>query len=72
MEQQTLTIKQVLEITTRNLEGINVPVSMIQQIGIPLMNSIGNLRQCINAIGEPIEPQEEVSEESEEEEEREN
>lgn len=66
MGNQTLTVKQVLDITARNLESISVPVGLIQTIGVPLMNSVENIRKCIIAISEPEETQEEPAEVEEE------
>ena len=72
MEKQTLTIKQVLEITARNLESISVPVSQIQQIGVPLANAVANLQVCIGAIAEQEAQKEEQADDAEDEEEIEN
>ncbi len=49
MENQ-MTIDQVLKITVETLEGLKVPVSMIDEIGIPVARAIGNIRMCIEAV----------------------
>ena len=32
------------------LTGISVPIGLLQQIGIPIMNAMDRLRRCIDAI----------------------
>lgn len=49
MENQ-MTIDQVLKITVETLEGLKVPVSMIDEISIPVARAIGNIRMCIKAV----------------------
>ena len=38
------TKEQIVEITINNLAAINVPALLAEQIGIPVMKSIGNLK----------------------------
>ena len=45
-----MTLTDVLKVTVNNLENIRIPVSMVDEIGIPLKRSIGNLQECIKAI----------------------
>lgn len=48
MEQ--MTVRQALEITIANLEKIKVPMAEMQNIGLPLAQNIGNLREIMVAI----------------------
>jgi len=48
MERQ-LTVREVVEETIKILEKINVPVSLIQDIGLPITRAIGNLNACCEA-----------------------
>ena len=52
-----MTIKEVLEITINNLNGISVPRWLNQQIGIPIDNAIANLQLCLDAMNRPAEPE---------------
>ena len=47
---ETMTVKEVLEITIKNLEGIQVPVALLESIGVPIRQNANNLRECILAI----------------------
>ena len=47
-----LTLKQALQETNNILNGISVPMGLFQQIGMPIMSAMGNLNECINAIGD--------------------
>ena len=48
MENQ-LTIKDVLVEVTKILNEINVPVSMVESIGIPVARAINGIQLCIDA-----------------------
>lgn len=50
-----MTIKEVLEITINNLNGISVPRWLNEQIGIPIDNAVGNLKLCLEAMSKPAE-----------------
>lgn len=52
--EKTYSIKEVIEITTNMLKGINVPAEYAEQIGIPVMHAIRNL----TAIRQTLEAQE--------------
>lgn len=54
-----MTVKEVLEITVNNLNGISVPRWLNQQIGVPIDNAIANLQLCIEAMNRPAEPDKE-------------
>ena len=45
-----MTVKEVLEITINILNQVNVPVGLIQQIGEPIANAIGNLTACVEGM----------------------
>ena len=47
---ETMTVKDALIETKKMLENIQVPMSMIEQIGIPLARGISNISQCIEAM----------------------
>ena len=47
---ETMSIERVLEITVNSLSQIKVPISMLGEIGMPIAQSIHNLRMCIEAI----------------------
>lgn len=49
MENQ-MTIDQVLKITVETLEGLKVPVKLMDDIGIPVARAISNIRMCIQAV----------------------
>ena len=48
MEQ--MTVKQALELTIANLERIKVPMGEMQEVGLPLAQNIGNLKEILTAI----------------------
>ena len=50
MENQKLTIEEVLMITKNILNGICVPVSMIDAIGAPIDHAVKNITVCLDAI----------------------
>ena len=49
MENQ-MTVTEALRITANNLGNIAVPISMMQQIGLPINQAIGNINACIEAL----------------------
>jgi hypothetical protein len=53
-----LTVKDVLEIVVKRLSNINVPVSLINQIGIPVGQSISEITECLRAISNAEEKKE--------------
>ena len=40
-----ITIPELMDIVIQNLQGISVPVEMTQQIGMPLFQNLGYLKQ---------------------------
>lgn len=49
MEKQ-IPVYKALEITIDILNGISVPVSLMEQIGVPISRAVNNLAQCVEAI----------------------
>lgn len=49
MERQ-MTVKEILADVCKVLGEINVPVNKVQEIGIPIANSINGIRVCLDAI----------------------
>ena len=47
-----MSVKDVLEIVLRTLSNVQIPAALVEQIGIPVFDSIRNLRACIDAIKE--------------------
>ena len=66
METQQITVTEALERTIRTLEGIMIPAGLAEQIGRPILGCVGNLRQCIEALNRPAEPEMELIPEEEE------
>lgn len=61
-----VTVAQVVEMTIQDLEGINVPVSLIEQIGTPIRQAVHNLREVQAAWArESAKAQEKAEEEAE-------
>lgn len=57
---ETMTVDQVLEITMNMLKEIQIPASLVEQIGIPVCRAINNIQECLTAIHAPKpEPDEE-------------
>lgn len=50
-------VRDVLEVTNRMLERVQVPVGMINQVGIPIRDAVHNIRMCIDAIDREAETQ---------------
>lgn len=46
------TVKEVLNDTVMRLSNIQIPCALVGQIGVPIFDSIRNLRACIDAIKE--------------------
>lgn len=47
---ETMTVKEVLQITVNLLGNISVPRKLNEQIGVPIDHCIGNLRECMRAM----------------------
>ena len=50
MENERMTVKQILEKTRDTLMSLNIPVSLSAQVGIPVIQSVMNINSCIEAI----------------------
>ena len=50
MEENRMTIEQVLDVTVKLLNSIQVPVSLMESIGKPISQAVSNLGLCIAAI----------------------
>ena len=57
-----MTLKEALKQTKNILSNINIPASMLKQIGVPIVNAIDNLDACINSIPDIAETKEEADE----------
>ena len=51
MENQT-TVKEVLRDVNKLLNEINIPISMVESIGIPVARAINGIQLCLNAFEE--------------------
>lgn len=63
MEENTMTLEDVIRITANNLRQIQIPVELSESIGIPILRSIGNLQMCLDAMEKKEEKQEEPADE---------
>lgn len=50
MENKEYTVAEVIAITSELLSQIEVPVELIEKIGIPIARCISNLRSCTEVI----------------------
>ena len=48
--EEKLSLKQALIMTRNTLAELNVPVAMVEQIGLPVSRAVANLNACIEAI----------------------
>ena len=46
----TMTVKDVLNDVVETLNGISVPMSQINDIGLPIAKSINNIKACVEAM----------------------
>lgn len=49
---ETMSIREVLDITIKNLRGIMLPVELMETTGQALIGSIRNLEACVSAMDE--------------------
>ena len=49
------TPEEIIEITINNLNNISVPVGLQQQIGIPLLQNVNNLKEALRIMTAPKE-----------------
>lgn len=50
MENREMTIREALEATKAILDGISVPVALLEQIGVPLKAAADNMKFIIEGI----------------------
>ena len=50
MDRKEMTIREVLEITMKNLKGITIPVELCETVGQQIMASARNIEICIEAM----------------------
>lgn len=50
MENEKISVKDMLKITVEEIEKITVPVKYADQISRPLCQAVYNLRTCISAM----------------------
>lgn len=50
MENKEMTVRQALEATKAILDGISVPVALMEQIGAPLKAAVDNMAIMIESI----------------------
>ena len=53
------TVRDVIGMTVRDLGQIRIPAELIEEIGIPVMNALHNLKQCEEAIDKEMAAEEE-------------
>ena len=50
--EERMTITEVIEVTVRLLGDIQIPVTMIDQVGAPIRAAVNNLNACLRAMAE--------------------
>ena len=60
-----MTIDQVLEVTVEILNGIMIPVGLMEKVGVPISHAVGNLQLCVEEIRKESAPKEEEADEPE-------
>lgn len=45
-----MTVREVIEVTIRELSRVMIPANMVREIGVPVSNAIHNLEMCRDAI----------------------
>lgn len=66
-------VRDVLEVTNRMLERVQIPVGMINQVGIQIRDAVHNIQMCIDAIDREAKTQAEepeIEEQAEDEQEQ--
>lgn len=49
---ENVTLTQALQTTYTILQGISVPIGLMQQIALPIMTAMENINNCIEALNE--------------------
>lgn len=62
MENQNngMTVKDVLTEVHRQLNDLNIPVALVETIGIPIANAINGIKMCLDAMNRPPVPVPEI------------
>ena len=47
---ETMTVRDVIEVTRRELSQVMIPAALVKEIGIPVSNALHNLEMCLEAI----------------------
>jgi len=55
MEEKKYTPEEIIDITINNLSNISVPAALTEQISIPIIQNIGNLRKALEIMTKPAE-----------------
>ena len=50
--EERMTVPEVIEVTVRLLGDIQIPVTMIEQVGAPIRAAVNNLNACLRAMAE--------------------
>ena len=50
--EERMTVEEVIKVTVRLLGEIQIPVTMIDQVGAPIRAAVNNLNACLNAMQE--------------------
>lgn len=50
MENQTMTVEEVIKVTIENLKSITIPVTLSESVGVTVNGCIRNLKLCQDAI----------------------
>lgn len=50
MENQTMTVEEVMRVTIGNLESITIPVTLSEGVGVTVNGCIRNLKLCLGAM----------------------
>ena len=52
MENKQYNVKDVLGVVITTLNNIQIPAGLVRQIGVPISDSVENLRACLKAMQE--------------------
>lgn len=47
---ETMTVRDVIDVTKRELSRVMIPAELVKEIGIPVSNALHNLKMCLEAI----------------------
>ena len=50
MENQTMTVEEVIKVTIENLKSITIPVTLSESVGVTVNGCIRNLKLCQDAV----------------------